>query len=89
MVDAAKAMELATGKSSADSVVLTDPSFDPSPPFSGASVSLTLQAHWQDGVVIPSGKVSCSALVGGTASTGLRWPVVEWERPMLFSSTAG
>ena len=88
MVDAAKAMELATGKSSADSVVLTDPSFDPSPPFSGASVSLTLQAHWQDGVVIPSGKVSCSALVGGTSVPDFA-ASCEWERPMLFSSTAG
>jgi hypothetical protein len=58
-------LELASGKSSADRVVLTDPSFAPLPPFSGGSVSLTLQAHWQDGVVIPSGKVSCSALVGG------------------------
>jgi Subtilase family len=64
VVDAAKAVELATGKSSADSVVLTNPSLDPSPPFSGGSASLTVQARWQDGVVIGSGNVTCSAVAG-------------------------
>jgi hypothetical protein len=66
VVDAAKAVELATGKSSADSVALTNASFNPSPPFSGESVALTVQARWQDGMVIPSGSVTCSAVAGET-----------------------
>jgi subtilisin family serine protease len=64
VVDAAKAVELATGKSSADSVVLTNPLLDPSPLFSGGAASLTVEARWQDGVVIPSANVTCSAVVG-------------------------
>jgi subtilisin family serine protease len=63
LVDAAKALELATGKSSADSVTLTTPVISGSAA-PGGNISVSSAATWQDGTPIPQGTVSCAASAG-------------------------
>jgi subtilisin family serine protease len=63
VVDAAKALELATGKSSADTVQLSSPVIS-GKAVSGSSLAVTSQATWQDGTTITQGNVVCSATLG-------------------------
>jgi subtilisin family serine protease len=63
VLNAARALELATGQSSADSVVLGAPRY--AAPRAGRGFAVRVLAAWQDGVPLDSGTVHCSAAAGG------------------------
>jgi hypothetical protein len=64
VVNAARAVELATGRSSADSIALTPPVFGGRVE-GGSTASAWATARWQDGVAVASGSVVCEASAGG------------------------
>jgi hypothetical protein len=85
VVDAAAAVELATGRSSADVLSLSELAFS-GPPQGGSDATATATATFQDGVPLDSGDIRCDAGVDGNPilpteavmSAGqarCRWPI--------------
>jgi subtilisin family serine protease len=64
VLNAARALELATGRSSADQVVLGAAHLD-SAPRAGKQFTIHVAARWQDGMAVDSGSAHCTAAVGG------------------------
>ena len=64
VLNAARALELATGRSSADALKL-NPVVAPASVAGGTRLSVTAQASWQDGAVLTSGSATCSASLAG------------------------
>ena len=65
LVDAARALELATGRSAADAVLVGTPRA--SSLRAGRSTTVRAAATWQDGVALNEGTASCKASAGGRA----------------------
>jgi subtilisin family serine protease len=87
VLNAAHALELATGRSAADSLLLGSLSA-PSSIAGGARLSVSAHVSWQDGATLPSGTTTCSASVAGTAlaaataTTALGAVSCEWDIPL-------
>jgi subtilisin family serine protease len=64
VVNAARALEIATGKSSADHVVLKDASFD-SRPRARHRFAMYVKLQWQDGTPVDAGVAHCTATIKG------------------------
>jgi subtilisin family serine protease len=64
VLDAARALELATGMPSADEVVLGAPGYRAAPR-AGRRFAVSVAATWQDGVPLDGGSVHCTAVAAG------------------------
>jgi subtilisin family serine protease len=87
VVNAARALEFVTGRSSADRVTVGRLT-SPQPPSAGRLFQVTAPARWSDGVALPSGKVVCNVSVAGKLITvrgqvGAGVTLCQWRVPRL------
>jgi subtilisin family serine protease len=87
VLNAARALELATGRSAADALSVSSLSAPSTIP-AGTRLGVSARVAWQDGVAVPSATTTCSASVDGTAlpavtaTTAAGAVRCEWDVPL-------
>jgi subtilisin family serine protease len=92
-LNAAAALEMATGRSSADSVHLTQPQLTGARK-AGNVDTATAQLEWQDNVAVPNATGSCNIQIGGrgiVAATSVQDGAVScrWKIPTTMAGKSG